>query len=302
MTRPSSLFLLTIVACTQGRRVANAPQDSVQVTGPAAVSAQPADSLRSGGPLDSIPALLAAADSQAEAARSQARPVAATPRADSLFLTFRNGYLRVAERITDKLDQASGVQLSVLNDTATSGPLAALLAKHGFAFEYSEGNAYADEDVGYWARFFNDVLTPAMRRYLEIRATEQGSRFSEDAGLRISWDELGDRIATWEQFADSHPDFTWRNASQFWYETYLSTYLTGMDNSRVFTDSGVLKPAVRRSYELFLTRHPRGRATSIVAQYLALLKQNGFRQTPSVDAFLTERHVASMLGVQPPIR
>ena len=302
MNRAGTLLFLALLTCTKGERAANVPQDSIQSRAPEPAPLSAPDSLSTGEPLDEIPSLLAGLDSEAETARLQARTVAATPRADSVFLSFRDRFLRMGEQITDRLNQATSIQSNVLEDTATSRPLATLLAKHGFALAYTEGNAYADEDNVYWTRLFDGALTPAMQRYLRLRATEQSTRFSEDAALQISWDDLARRAVTWEEFADSYPDFSWKDASRFWYDTYLSTYLTGMDNSRVFSDSGTLEPEVRTSYEHLAAQYPQTRTAQLVAQCLSLLKQNGYHRSAAIDSLLRQRDVTSMLGVQPPTR
>jgi len=302
MNRASALLFLALLTCTKGERATNVPKDSIQSRAPEPAALVAPDSFSTGGPLDEIPSLLAGFDSQAGAARQQARAVAATPAADSVFLSFRERFLKMGEQITDRLEQATSIQATVLEDTATSRQLTTLLAKDGFALAYTEGNAYADEDNAYWTRLFDGALTPAMQRYLRLRATEQSRRFSEDAALQISWDELAGRAVTWEQFADSYPDFSWKDASRFWYNTYLSTYLTGMDNSRVFSDSGTLEPEVRASYEHLVAQYPQTRTAQLVAQCLTLLKQNGYRPSAAIDSLLQQHNVTSMLGVQPPTR
>ena len=302
MNRASALLFLALLTCTKGERAANVPKDSIQSRAPEPAALVAPDSFSTGGPLDEIPSLLAGFDSQAGAARQQARAVAATPTADSVFLSFRDRFLKMGEQITDRVNQATSIHSTVLEDTATARQLATLLAKHGFALAYTEGNAYADEENAYWMRFFDGALTPAMQRYLRLRATEQSTRFSEDAALQISWDDLARRAVTWEEFVDSYPDFSWKDASRFWYNTYLSTYLTGMDNSRVFSDSGTLEPEVRTSYEHVVAQYPQTRTAQLVAQCLTLLKQNGYRRSAAIDSLLLQRHVTSMLGVQPPTR
>ncbi len=294
MNRASALLFLALLTCTKGERAANVPKDTIQSRAPEPAALVAPDSFSTGGPLDEIPSLLASFDSQAGAARQQARAVAATPTADSVFLSFRDRFLKMGEQITDRLDQANSIQATVLEDTSTSRQLTTLLAKHGFALAYTEGNAYADEDNAYWTRLFDGTLTPAMQRYLRLRATEQSRRFSEDAALQISWDELAGRAVTWEQFADSYPDFSWKDASRFWYNT--------MDNSRVFSDSGTLEPEVRTSYEHLVAQYPQTQTAQLVAQCLTLLKQNGYRLSAAIDSLLRQHHITSMLGVQPPTR
>jgi len=302
MNRASALLFLALLTCTTGERAANVPKDTIQSRAPEPTALVAPDSFSTGGPLDAIPSLRAGFDWQAEAAREQARAVAATPKADSLFLSFRNRFLKMGEQVTNRFDQATSIQSNVLQDTSTSRQLTTLLAKHGFALEYSEGNAYADEDMSYWARFFDGALTPAMQRYVGLRAREQATRFSEDARLQISWDELAGRAVRWEQFTDSYPDFSWKDAPRFWYNTYLSTYLTGMDNSTIFSDSGTLEPEVRTSYERLVAQYPRTRTAQLVAQCLTLLKLSSYRRSVALDSLLREHQVASMLGVQPPTR
>ena len=303
MPRLSTLLVFALLTCTTRQRdEAKAPKDSPQSQPSATTSLGAPVSLSTGGPLDEIPSLLVAFDSEAQAASRQARAVAGTAKADSLFLTFRNRFLKMAEQITDSLDQATSIQSDVLQDTSTSRQLTSLLAKHGFVLEYTEGHAYTDEDFDYWGRLFDGALTRAMQRYITLRGTERAARFSEDAALQISWDEVAKRAVAWEQFGDSYPDFSWKQASQFWYNTYLSTYLTGMDNSRVFSDSGTLEPEVRRSYEQSVTLYPRTRTAQLLAQYLSLLQGHGFRRSAALDSLLHTHHVAPMLGVQPPIR
>ena len=124
MTRASALLFLALLTCTKGERTGNVardsvqspdvPKDSVQSRAPEPAALGGPDSFSTGGPLDEIPSLLAGFDSQAEAARQQARAVAGTPTADSAFLNFRDRFLKVGEQITDRLDQATSIQSTVL--------------------------------------------------------------------------------------------------------------------------------------------------------------------------------------------
>src|SRR5438552_16618569 len=110
MTRASALLFLAVLTCSKGQRVANVPKDSVQSSAPLPVSLGAPDSLSTDGPLDEIPSLLAGFDSQAEAAREQARAVAATPRADSLFLTFRNPFLKLGNQSPNRSTKPPTIQ------------------------------------------------------------------------------------------------------------------------------------------------------------------------------------------------
>ena len=253
--------------------------------------------------LDSIRRHLTDFDEQFTRAQQQLGAHRSTPRGDSLFLTFRSAYIAVAESLTNQLDNDSVGQdlFKVGGHEGSADSLRALLQRHGFDLNSSEGNAFVDEDAGRLLDAFGPLLTPAMREYLSIRNVERQARFSEDAALQISWDSLSDRIAVWDQFLQQYPTFTWQPAAQYWRDMYLETYLTGMDNTRTFTDSGTLDPDVRRSYQRFLRDHAGTPAAQVVRDYVALLGASGAPSDSSMTRFFREHKLRSMLGVQPPV-
>jgi len=251
--------------------------------------------------LDTIGRRLAAFDTRVTNTQHELRTRSATSGGDSLFLKFRNSYMAVAESLTERLgDDTTGQGLSITRD-GWSDSLRSVLQRHGFDLNFSEGNAFVDEDVAYLLGAFGPLLTPAMREYLSIRNVEQHVRFSEDAALQIPWDAVGERIATWEALLHKYPTFSWRDAAQYWRTMYLETYLTGMDNSRTFTDSGTLEQEVRKSYQHFLRTNAGTPAAAVIRDYLALLEANAAPSDSTIKRFLREHELQSMLGVQPPV-
>jgi hypothetical protein len=226
---------------------------------------------------------------------------ASTRAADSLFLEFRNTYLAFAESLSTHLfEESSARERGTMPPTSDS--IASMLERHGFALTVTEGNPFVDENVAFFLRKFGSLVTPAMRRYLVLRSAEQQMRFSEDARLEIPWDSVGERIVSWDRFLTDHQDFLWRDAASFWYHVYLETYLTGMDNSRVFRDGDSLDGNVRRSYERFLAKHGGTRPGRLLREYINMLRKNQFRGGTRVDGFLRDHNLHTMLGVQPPLR
>jgi len=226
---------------------------------------------------------------------------ATTRAADSLFLKFRNTYLAFAESLTTHFfDEPPARVRGTMPPTSDS--IASILDRHGFTLTVTEGNPFVDENVAFFLRKFGSLVTPAMRKYLVLRSTEQQTRFSEDARLEIPWDSVGERIVSWDRFMTDHQDFLWRDAASFWYHVYLETYLTGMDNSRVFTDGDSLDGNVRKSYERFLAKHGSTRPGRLLREYVDMLRKNQFRGGTAVDDFLRDHKLHTMLGVQPPLR
>jgi len=76
------------------------PKDCAQSRAPEPASLSALDSFSTGGPIDDIPSLLAGFDWEADVVRRQACAVAGTPRADSLFLSFRSRFVKMGEEVT----------------------------------------------------------------------------------------------------------------------------------------------------------------------------------------------------------
>ncbi len=222
-------------------------------------------------------------------------------RADSLFVRVDQELrLRVTTAST-ALYEDTAFQRAAL-DSAGSDSLRRALAPAGVDLVVSEGTGYLELNLDSVATRLQRFLTAPMREYLRLRAEDQRQGFSEDAGLTITWDQLAERVAKWDRFAAAYPRLATEEPA-YWYGTYLRVYLTGMDNSRIFTFEGdSLEPEVRRSYERFARTHPDTRAGTLVSGHLAALAKDGWRDGPARAAFLERADVATMLGVQPPVR
>src|SRR5437879_8312582 len=210
--RTALLSTSTVVAAiVESRRDVLPPHVEVgakvpSTSGPGAIVATVEWSL-----LDSIRRHLTDFDEQFTRAQQQLGAHRSTPRGDSLFLTFRSAYIAVAESLTNQLDNDSVGQdlFKVGGHEGSADSLRALLQRHGFDLNSSEGNAFVHADAGRLLDAFGPLLTPAMREYLSIRNVERQARFSEDAALQISWDSLSDRIAVWDQFLQQYPTSQW---------------------------------------------------------------------------------------------
>jgi len=304
--------ILVLAACARGGDSASGSDSSVarQEVPAAATAAAPADSIgRLFADLDArIRPLVAARDSAVAAIRQDS----GTGRADSAFAAFRGQFALRAESVGTAIYQNQPLQRWIWRvrpegwtdlDSAPADSLRRFLAARGLRAEFSEGNAYAAENTAAMAPLFERYLSPAMRSFLAIRRAEEDEGYSEDAGLRITWDQLAERIARWERFLDANPGFLLVDEGRYWYDNYLAVYLTGMDNSRVFEiERETLDPRVRASYGRFVTRHPGTRTARIVREYLEVLGRNGWRAEPEVGAFLKANGIQSMIGQQPPTR
>jgi len=170
----------------------------------------------------------------------------------------------------------------------------------GLTLLRTEGENYVDVNYDYYYKLFKGRVSPALTEYLKIRKKELRQGFSEDAELIISFHQLYKRVITWEKFNTKYPDFFNREDTQLNYTTYLSTLITGMDNSPIFDyDTGRLFPEIYNLYLKIISRHDSLKSTRVIKEYYNLLKTSDFMMPDQLDQFLKANELFSMLGMQP---
>jgi hypothetical protein len=223
-----------------------------------------------------------------------------TTRADSLFIAFRGRYTSAIDTIGHETWEDAPFQNWLISSTAASDSAGRFFEARGLRLTSSEGSAYPTENTVVLVGTLRPFLTAALRDFLVLRAHDEAQGFSDDAALQVPWDSVGERVAAWERLLNAHPVFVATREAQGWYNLYLSTYVTGMDNSPAFEDT--LVPALRASYQRFLRLHGDTRPVRLVRAYLNVLQSTGFRNAPPVADFLRANNIASMAAIQPPIR
>ena len=173
----------------------------------------------------------------------------------------------------------------------------------GLSLLNSEGSYYVDEKYDYYFDLFKGKVSPALNEYLKIRSKELRQGYSEDADLLIGFDDLYDRVVTWEDFMIQYPDFILMKDAEFNYTSYLSTLITGTDNSETFdSETQNLYPGIKRLYEKIISHKDGKKSTKVISDYYELLKKNNFKQPDNLDLFLKANNLTSMVGVQPETR
>lgn len=167
----------------------------------------------------------------------------------------------------------------------------------------TEGTYYLDAKYDHFYQLFKGKVSVALDDFLKIRSKEMKEGYSEDAGLLISFEDLYKRVEIWEDFIDKYPQTSLTNEAKGYYTSYLSTFITGMDNSRLFDyESYKLLPEIQTLYEQIISKKDNRKCRKIVSDYYDKLKANDFRELNKIEDFLKEKGLSSMLGVQPETR
>ncbi len=221
---------------------------------------------------------------------------------DSLFVIYRNMHQKYQATVCDSFLSGDSVQSYLFSNDTLIGKADSVLKKYGYSLLSTEGMWYIDEESQFMFNHFNKFISEAMKEYLSNRTKEQKEGFSEDAGLLIPFDSVGNRAVTWEIFLSKFPAFILKDEILEWYSTYVRTYLTGMDNSNAFTFNGALEPEVKKSYEQFISKHADTKTGDLVKRWYSFLEARKFKQTTDIDSFLKANDTKSMWATQPPTR
>lgn len=225
---------------------------------------------------------------------------------DSVYVLFNNVVYSAINDFNDSLELKYSTLLHIANRKIVDLEITKFkrcLDICGLTLLRTEGENYVDVNYDYYYKLFKDRVSPALNDYLKIRKKELRQGFSDDAELIISFHQLYKRVITWEKFNMKYPDFFNSHDSQLYYATYLSTLITGMDNSPVFDyDTGTLFPEINKLYLKIISHHESLKSTGVIKEYYELLKASDFKMPYQIDQFLKDNELFSMLGMEPETR
>ncbi len=225
------------------------------------------------------------------------------PEKDSVLWLFNLKFYKITNKLSDSLETKYASVIKLMDDKPTPSRVKNFtnnLAACGIGIFQTEGNYYLDMQSGYLYNNFAYRVSDGVKAYLYIRKGEMAAGFTEDAGLLISFDALYGRVKQWEKFLHDYPNTIYSPEAAGHYKAYLETLLTGMDNSPVFDmETGALSPEVKTVYEKAMRQDTSSKTAKLISSYYALLARHNFKQTDSVNVFLKEHKLTTMLAVQP---
>ena len=157
-----------------------------------------------------------------------------------------------------------------------------ILNKYGLILEYAGEGTYA---VGacpdFYYNIFKDYVSDAYREYLKITADKNEGNFADDAGITITFKELGDRIIVWENFMKKYPDAD-KDLKKTVKEKvlqYRNAYILGMDNTP--TMSSGKNPSIleknNREFDRFIKAYPKSPTVEIIKYFQKNYKTKGIK-------------------------
>ncbi|WP_426278296.1 hypothetical protein ACN9MN_02975 [Chryseobacterium sp. S-02] len=167
--------------------------------------------------------------------------------------------------------------------------LSAELKKGSLEFrEVGEGYTEIWSVPDHYFSVFKNRVTPDYNTYIEQLSKESESLYSADAGLVISWKELGERTIFWENFIKKYPKSPLISGVKVMYNSYLYDYLFGMDNTPTHEHSdGTLYDENRQEFNRIIKKYPNSNVAKKSKELMSLF-----------DAKVPEEEIHKIINIE----
>lgn len=142
-------------------------------------------------------------------------------------------------------------------------------------WEVGEGYAEIRFKPYHYYSMFKGKVTDDYEYYLRTEAKENTVLYSADAGLLISFEDLGTRVLSWEKFITDYPKSALLERAVKKYQEYGYIYLMGLENTTTFDyENGSLEDDSKKEFKRFIAKNPNSNFAQIIKRLLAKVKEN----------------------------
>ena len=136
-----------------------------------------------------------------------------------------------------------------------------------------EGDVEIRTQPYFYYNIFAKYVTADFYDYLKILREEDAVLYEADAGLSISFEDLGERIVVWEGFLRKHPNTGLLENVLERYFTYQIDYLLGMDNTPTAeydeeSEEYIFTPETLAEFTRFLRKYPDSPTTELIEFFM----------------------------------
>lgn len=153
------------------------------------------------------------------------------------------------------------------------------LEKAGLEFwEIGEGYTEIRSLPNHYYMIFKGKVSSDYENYIYQLSKEGKVLYQSDAGLIVSWKELGNRTIFWENFFKTYPKSHLAADAKVFYNNYLHDYLFGLDNTPTFdrfsNNNYVLNEENKTEFIRFIKENQNSITANKVKQLMELFDAN----------------------------
>lgn len=141
-----------------------------------------------------------------------------------------------------------------------------LLKSAGLEYwEIGEGFVEIRTVPGFYNMLFKKYVSNDYKDYIAIMAKDDEELYSADAGIVISFADVGRRVINWEGFIAKYPYSKLTPRAIETYKMYQDGYLFGMDNtSTIEYSNNTIYPENLKEFKTFMATHPKSPTTALI--------------------------------------
>lgn len=201
--------------------------------------------------------------------------------ANKLFLQ----YSKTNEEIISKINEKEQILLDKFyyEDAKSKSNIKELGNKlSNFQLRYEEiGEGYVEIVTipSFYYNIFKSYVTEDYREYIFLISEEYKKLYSADAGLVITFTELGERIISWEAFINKYPKFELLDEVKNSLIHYRHDYIFGLDNTPTFerdfenqTENNkkisYIYDENQKEFNRFIEKHPNSPTSKLIKLFI----------------------------------
>ena len=168
-------------------------------------------------------------------------------------------------------DKLSGEDIKIANK---------FLDDYGLRIKYV-GEGYYEMDViaSFYYDLFKSYVGDDYKEYLRLTAKESEELYASDGGILISAEELGERIASWEDFLEKYPDSDLAPVVDENCRYYRVDYINGMPNTPTMEEdeNGKIKGIYEenmKEFNRFIKKYPNSPTVPFIEYFLKNYKND----------------------------
>ncbi|WP_291138182.1 hypothetical protein [Flavobacterium sp. UBA7663] len=126
----------------------------------------------------------------------------------------------------------------------------------------------------HYPTMFKGKVSQDYQDFLNLIAIDEKELYSADAGFMVNFDEVGKRVAHWEQYLTKHPNSKLLNEAKALYNNYLTDFIFGLENTQTYEEeTGLIYPEYLEVYDDFVKKYPNSKTTKTIREFLKLVEK-----------------------------
>ncbi|MDQ2086065.1 DUF3298 domain-containing protein [Herbivorax sp. ANBcel31] len=133
---------------------------------------------------------------------------------------------------------------------------------------------------------YSEYLTDDIKDYIALKVDESESFKGLKTGQNLSWEQVKDRIISYEKYIETHPDSLKEYVISNEHMYFWHSYIFGFDGMPAFNYStNKINDELIQSYREFVVENEKSETAKIIEDYLEVLEKNNYRLSEEIDEY-----------------